>query len=270
MATTCPATFDAKGLRSAVQSMYEGVAADPLGDFHFHRGLDYAVEALRYDRNELESLPVETTSRFAGVANPHRIDGIAPGETVVDIGSGAGMDLLLAARRTGPAGRAIGIDMTGAMRAVAMRSAVAAGLDNVVTLCGAVAEALPLPDASVDCVISNGVLNLVLDKEAAVREIARVLRPGGRLYLADVVIAMELHTHEREDVALWAGCVGGALIETELVDLAIRAGLGAGRIVERFDCDRDTPVERKLSPKLNVHGVNFFAEKVAPRPGYRM
>jgi SAM-dependent methyltransferase len=262
MAATCPTTLDVRKLRSAVQSVYEKVVADPFGDFHFHRGLDYAVDALRYDRAELESLPEATTSRFAGVANPHRIGEIVPGETVVDIGSGAGMDLLLAARRTGPAGRAIGIDMTAAMRAVALRSAELAGLEDVIELCGAVAEALPLPDGSVDCVISNGVINLVPDKEAVFREIARVLRPGGRFYLGDVVLATELHAHEREDMALWAGCVGGALVESELLELAKRAGLAGGRIVERFECYRDTPVERKLSPKLDVHGVNFYAEKV--------
>ena len=262
MAATCPATLDVRKLRSAVQSMYEDVAAHPLGDFHFHRGIDYAVEALRYDRAELETLPDATTSRFAGVANPHRIGEIAPGETVVDIGSGAGMDLLLAARRTGPAGHAIGIDMTAAMRSVAMHSALVAGLEDVIELCGAVAEALPLPDGSVDCVISNGVINLVPDKEAVFREIARVLRPGGRLYLGDVVIAMKLHAHEREDMALWAGCVAGALVESELLELARLAGLAGGRIVERFDCYRDTPVERNLSPKLDVHGINFYAEKM--------
>ena len=262
MATTCPATLDVPRLRAAIQSMYEEVAADPGGDFHFHRGLDYAVDFLRYDRSELEALPAATTSRFAGVANPLRIGPIAPGETVVDIGSGAGQDLLLAARRTGPAGRAIGVDMTAAMREVALRSAAAAGLGAIVEVRAGLAEQLPLADAAADVVISNGVLNLAADKEAAFGEIARVLRPGGRLHLGDVVIAMELHMHERENVELWAGCVAGALLESELLALAARAGLGEGRIVERFDCYRGTPVEMTVSRKLDVHAVNFSARKV--------
>jgi len=262
MATTCPATLDVPRLRAAIQSMYEEVAADPGGDFHFHRGLDYAVEFLCYDRAELESLPAETTSRFAGVANPLRSGPVAPGETVVDIGSGAGQDLLLAARRVGPTGRAIGVDMTAAMREVALRSAAAAGLGAIVEVRAGLAEQLPLADASADVVISNGVLNLAADKEAAFGEIARVLRPGGRLHLGDVVIAMELHMHERENVELWAGCVAGALLESELLALAARAGLGEGRIVERFDCYRGTPVETAVSRKLDVHAVNFSARKI--------
>jgi SAM-dependent methyltransferase len=261
MAITCPTTLDVTRLKGAIQAMYEEVAADPGRDFHFHRGLDYACELLRYDRAELESLPPASTSRFAGVGNPLRIGPIEPGETVVDLGSGAGTDLLLAARRTGPSGRAIGVDMTAAMREVAIRSAAAAGLGGVVEVRAGLLESLPLADASVDVVISNGVINLAPDKERAFREIRRVLRPGGRLYLADVVVAVELHPHEREDVELWAGCVAGALLESELIALAARVGLADGRIVERFDCYRGTPVASKVSRKLDVHAVNLRAQR---------
>ncbi|MBI4460767.1 MAG: methyltransferase domain-containing protein, partial [Acidobacteria bacterium] len=141
---------------------------------------------------------------FAGIGNPHAIGTVAPGETVVDIGCGAGMDLLLAARRIGPQGRAIGIDMTDAMIERASRAARLAGLSNVELRKGD-ATALPLADASVDVVISNGVLNLVPEKENAFREIVRVLRPGGRLQIADIVVEQELSEDVRSDIELWTG-----------------------------------------------------------------
>ena len=138
------------------------------------------------------------------MANPHAIAPIEEGATAVDIGCGAGMDLLLAARRVGPAGRAIGVDMTPEMRERAAGAARAAGLAQVEVRAGD-AEALPLEDASVDVVLSNGVLNLTPDKEKAFAEIARVLRPGGRLQLGDIVVAVELSEAIRRDIDLWTG-----------------------------------------------------------------
>lgn len=204
MATKCPLGFDAGRLRRQVSATYDRVANEPDGPFHFHRGPDYACDSLRYVRQELESLPEECTARFAGVGNPHRIGPIASDETVLDIGCGAGMDLLLAARRLGPGGRAVGVDMTPAMCEQAIAAAVKAGLWRVVEVRHGLAEELPVADESVDVVISNGVLNLSADKERAFREICRVLRPGGRLYLADVVVQRELSLAARADVDLWA------------------------------------------------------------------
>jgi len=149
-------------------------------------------------------LPAECTGSFAGIANPHAIGPILPGETVLDIGCGAGTDLLLAARKVGPSGRAIGVDMTEAMRDRARVSAAAVGLTNV-EVHRADATALPLSDVSVDVVISNGVLNLVPEKEKAFIEIRRVLRPGGRLQLADIVLDAELGEDVRRNIDLWTG-----------------------------------------------------------------
>jgi SAM-dependent methyltransferase len=191
-------------LRSEVSKIYSRVATDPDGEFHFHRGPAYAVDFLGYDPTELAALPTECTASFAGIANPHAIGPIVRGETVLDIGCGAGMDLLLAARRAGPGGRAIGVDMTEAMRDRALHSAASAGLSNV-EVHQADATALPLPDASVDVVISNGVLNLVPEKEKAFAEIRRVLRPGGRLQLADIVLDAELGEDVRRNIDLWTG-----------------------------------------------------------------
>lgn len=204
MATSCPVNLDTDLLRTEVRSMYARVATDPDGDFHFHRGPQYAAEFLGYDPAELAALPREATASFAGVGNPHRIDAIRPGETVLDIGSGAGTDLLLAARRVGPEGKAIGVDMTEAMRERAQGATRAAGMSNVEVRSGD-AEALPVEDAGVDVVISNGVLNLTPDKEKAFSEIVRVLRPGGRLLLADIVVDGELSDEIRSDIDLWTG-----------------------------------------------------------------
>jgi arsenite methyltransferase len=192
MARTCPVGFDVTRLREQVSATYERVAHAPDGEFHFHRGMDYACELLGYDRAELERLPAETVAAFAGVANPLRIGPIAPGERVLDIGCGAGTDRLLAALRTGPTGRALGVDMTPAMRARAAVSAAAMGVADVVDVRPGTAEALPVDDAGIDVVISNGVINLSPDKDQAFSEIWRVLAPGGRLYLGDVIVSREL------------------------------------------------------------------------------
>jgi arsenite methyltransferase len=204
MAITCPVDLDTRRLRDEIESIYARVADDPAGDFHFHRGPDYAADLLGYDRATLASLPADSTASFAGVANPHRMGPIGEGSVVVDIGCGAGMDLLLAARSVGPRGRAIGIDMTEAMAARARAGAISAGLDNVEVRIGD-AMSLPLEDASVDVVISNGVLNLTPDKQVAYREVFRVLRPGGRFLYGDITVGVELSEATRRDIDLWTG-----------------------------------------------------------------
>lgn len=204
MATKCPDGFDVEKLKELVRAEYDRVARDPDGNFHFHRGPEYAANMLRYDPAELASIPEESTASFAGVGNPHRIGPLYPGETVLDIGCGAGTDLLLAARRCGPEGKLIGVDMTPSMLELAKRSAVKAGLWENVEIRRGTAEGLPVESESVDVVISNGVLNLSPDKISAFREIYRVLKPGGRLHLADVVVQRELSLAARSDIDLWA------------------------------------------------------------------
>ncbi len=204
MPVTCPLDFDVASLRAEVQSMYSRVATAPDGEFHFHRGPRYAATLLGYDPTELAALPIEVTSSFAGVGNPHTIEPISAGATVLDVGCGAGTDLLLAARRIGPSGRAIGVDMTEAMRQRSGAAAEACGLANVEVRAGD-ATLLPVADRSIDVVISNGVLNLVPEKERAVAEIARVLKPGGRVQIADIVIGEVLPDSALRDIDLWTG-----------------------------------------------------------------
>ncbi|MFB3918377.1 MAG: methyltransferase domain-containing protein [Terriglobales bacterium] len=202
MATCCPVDLDVARLRSEITTLYTRVAHDPDGEFHFHRGPEYAATFLGYDSAELQMLPAECSRSFAGIGNPHLIGPLKSGETVLDIGCGAGMDLLLAARHVGPSGKALGVDMTPEMRERARSAAAEIGFQHVEVIEGD-ATALPLPDNSVDVVISNGVLNLVPEKEKAFAEIVRVLRPGGRVQLADIVVEAPLSESTRRNVELW-------------------------------------------------------------------
>lgn len=204
MALACPTGLDSLRLRREVQDMYARVAAAPDGAYHFHRGPVYAATMLGYNAEELAALPASVTHSFAGIGNPHAIAPFPAGARIVDIGSGAGTDLLLAARHVGSSGRAIGVDMTAAMRDRARAGARECGLTQVEVLEGD-ATNLPLDDKSVDVVISNGVLNLVPEKERAFAEIARVLGPGGRLQIADIVTGAELSEEIRRDIDLWTG-----------------------------------------------------------------
>lgn len=261
MAIKCPSGFDVKYLREQVHETYDRVAREPGGDFHFHRGPVYASEYLKYNKEELDELPEESTARFAGVANPHRIGVIEPGQTVLDHACGAGMDLLLAAKKVGPTGKAIGVDMTAGMRENARSAAENAGLSGIVDIREGLYEELPVEDESVDVVISNGVINLAPDKEKVFKEIYRVLKPGGRLFLADVVVQRELTLEARSNPDIWAACIGGALPEPELKEITEAVGLVDGEIQERFDCFKNTSAEVKVSKDLYVQGVNFFARK---------
>jgi SAM-dependent methyltransferase len=194
---------DVDVLREEIRKTYTDVSTDQEKDFIFPTGRAWAQE-LGYPEPELSRVPDASVESFAGVANHWLLGRVRPGEVVVDLGCGAGTDLLIAAQMAGPGGRAIGIDMTGSMLARAQESAGAMGLGNV-ELHEALIEDLPLRDASVDLVISNGVIDLVPDKDAVFDEIDRVLRPGGRLQIADVIIHHEVSEDARSRIDLWTG-----------------------------------------------------------------
>ena len=167
-----------------------------------------------YSQGETASLPAEATAASLGCGNPTALAALAPGEVVLDLGSGGGIDVLLSARRVGPTGKAYGLDMTDEMLALARENQRKAGVDNVEFLKGEI-EQIPLPDSSVDVVISNCVINLSADKDRVLAETFRVLRPGGRLAVSDVVVRGEVPSEVRRSVELWIGCVAGALEERD-------------------------------------------------------
>ena len=197
------APVDVDVLRSEIRKTYTDVSTEQDQDFIFPTGRAWAEE-LGYPEPELSRVPDGTVESFAGVANHWELGRLEGGQTVLDLGCGAGTDLLIAAQMVGPDGRVIGIDMTTSMLDRARESAAAMGLENVELHEGLI-ETLPLDDASVDVVISNGVIDLIVDKEAVFAEIDRVLKPGGRLQIADVVIHKEVSEDARKRIDLWTG-----------------------------------------------------------------
>jgi arsenite methyltransferase len=201
VSTAAPIDIDV--LRDEIQKTYTTVSENREQEFVFPTGRAWA-EDLEYPTTLLGRIPEATVESFAGVANHFTLGLIGEGETVLDLGCGAGTDLLIAAQMVGPGGRAIGIDMTPSMVERARLSATEMGLANVEVHDGLI-EQLPLADESVDVVISNGVIDLVPDKDAVFSEIRRVLKPGGRLQIADVVIHREVSEEAKRDIDLWTG-----------------------------------------------------------------
>ena len=195
--------IDVQVLKSEIKKTYASVSQEPEKDFIFPTGRSWAID-LGYPEPELSRVPEATAESFAGVANPHTLGRIEEGATVLDLGCGAGTDLLIAAQMVGPSGKAIGVDMTPSMVERARASAAEMGLQNV-ELHESLIETVPVSDASVNVVISNGVIDLVPNKDAVFDEIDRVLRPGGRLQIADVVIQTEVSEDARDRIDLWTG-----------------------------------------------------------------
>ena len=198
-----PIEVDLTKLRQAIQAEYAEVALHPTKGFHFHTGRPLA-RMLGYDDAWLEGIPEGAIESFAGTGNPFSLGLPGHGEHVVDVGSGAGIDSLIAARMVGPAGQVIGVDMTAEMLAKARQNAAAAGLTNVEFREG-YGEMLPVPDAWADVIISNGVLNLFPDKLAGLREMARVLKPGGRLQIGDILVQKAVPESAKRKIDLWTG-----------------------------------------------------------------
>jgi SAM-dependent methyltransferase len=194
--------LDVELLKSEIKKTYASVSEEAGRDFIFPTGRAWA-EDLGYPA-ELANVPETAVESFAGVANPWELGRLAPGERVLDLGSGAGTDSLIAAQMVGPEGRVTGVDMTPQMLAKARGAAAELGADNVEFVEGEV-EQLPFPDESFDVVLSNGVIDLIPDKDAVFSELFRVLRPGGRIQLADVTIQNPVSEEGRRNVDLWTG-----------------------------------------------------------------
>jgi arsenite methyltransferase len=201
--STADIPVDIDVLREEIRKTYTHVSTEQEQEFIFPTGRAWAQE-LGYPEPELSRVPDATVESFAGVANHWLLGRVEPGSVVLDLGCGAGTDLLIAAQMTGPTGRVIGVDMTPTMLERALNTAQDMGIENV-ELHESLIESLPLEDTSVDIVISNGVIDLVPDKDAVFDEIDRVLRPGGRLQIADVVVHREVSEDARKRIDLWTG-----------------------------------------------------------------
>jgi arsenite methyltransferase len=195
--------LDVDVLRQAIQEEYDEVASHPHKGFHFHTGRPLA-RMLEYLDEWLEGIPESCIESFAGTGNPFSLGELSSGEKVVDVGCGAGIDSLIAAKKVGPEGRVIGVDMTPSMLKKARRAADEAELKNVQFRQG-YAETLPVDDGWADVLISNGVLNLMPDKAAALEEMSRVLKPGGRLQIGDILVQKAVPESAKRKIDLWTG-----------------------------------------------------------------
>jgi SAM-dependent methyltransferase len=219
---------DVNELRDKVKVMYRAVADAPGGTFHFEMGRPLA-ERLGYPTDRLDRLPPEAIESFAGVGYHLGLAAIATGERVVDLGSGSGMDAFLAANDADESGAVVGVDMTDEQLAKARRLAERDGFTSIRFEKGYIEEA-PIRDGWADVVISNGVINLCVDKPSVFREVARILRPGGRMAISDIVTERPLTEAIVCDVNLWASCIGGAMQEQSYVQAIEDAGLEVGTI----------------------------------------
>jgi SAM-dependent methyltransferase len=238
----------------AVDEMYTDVASRPGAVFHFPTGR-LACLFVGYPAEQLDCLPEEATESFAGVGYPFAEGVIRQGDAVLDVGSGSGTDTLIAAMLTGPSGVVYGLDMTRAMREKLQRTVATKRIGHVCVLEGN-AEQIPLPDASIDVVTSNGVLNLVPDKPTAFGEIARVLKPGGRLQIADIALRMPASEQSRADPRLWAECVVGAITDNDYISLLRAAGLSV-EIFGRMDyfAGSVNASTRRAAHALGAHAI---------------
>lgn len=258
--TLPPPAFDLNldELRAAIRAEYAAVAAEPDRGFHFHTGYRLAA-ILGYPQEWIEAVPPGAIVSMAGTGNPFQLGEIRPGERVVDCGSGAGTDALIAARLVGPTGRVIGVDMTPEMIAKARANALVAGLSNVEFREGLL-EALPVETGWADVVISNGVLNLVPDKAAALAEMHRVLRPGGRLQAADIVLDRSVSARSKQDVSLWTGCIAGGLLEGEIRALLAGAAFVDVELVRGGDVFSGAP-QHSNAAEFGTRGAGIRARR---------
>jgi arsenite methyltransferase len=250
------AVIDEVKLEATVREMYRRVAEQPHGEFHFEMGRSLA-ERLGYPAEVLDRIPAQAIESFAGVGYFFDLAGLRDGERVLDLGSGSGMDAFCAAAMVGSSGHVVGIDFTAEQLTKARR--LAAGQAHIEFLEGEIGS-LPVADASFDCVISNGVINLVADKQRVFAEAARVLRPGGRLAIADIVTERHLTEAIVADVGLWASCIGGAAHQDTYRQAIETAGLRIEN-VRRNDYHFLSARARNASLTYGVKSTSVLAVK---------
>lgn len=257
--STTERQLDTTDLTERVKGMYQEVALHPEQEFHFETGRPLA-ERLGYPPADLDRIPAAAIDSFAGVGYFLDLAAIAPGEVVLDLGSGSGTDAFLAALAAGEAGSAIGVDMTAEQLAKATDLAEQAGIANVEFREGQI-ESPPVDPGSVDCVISNGVVNLSPDKPAVFAAAAAALRPGGRLAIADIVSAKQLPEGVTCDASLWAACIGGAMQRDRYLETIEAAGFEIAEVREneryRFVSDRAD----NATQKYGVTSISLLARR---------
>jgi SAM-dependent methyltransferase len=246
-------------LEAKVKAMYRSVAENPHGDFHFEMGRAMA-ERLGYAPADLDRIPAEAVDSFAGVGYYFHLADLGEGETVVDLGSGSGMDSFIATLKVGARGKVFGIDMTDEQRAKAERLRVRDGFTTVKFLKGYIEE-VPLPDSTADAVISNGVINLATDKTKVFREAARLLKPGGRLALSDIVTEVQLPETIVCNSTLWAACIGGAAQQDNYRRMIEAAGLRLVKAQDNPQYQFISDNAKGASKKFGVKSVSLLARK---------
>lgn len=253
------APFDPKELESKVKAMYRSVAEDPHGDFHFEMGRTMA-ERLGYAAADLDRVPAEAIESFAGVGYYFDLADLKPGEVVVDLGSGSGMDTFIAALKVGPRGQVTGVDMTDEQRAKAERLRDRDGFLNVTYVRGYIEEA-PLPDGVADAVISNGVINLATDKTRVFREAARLLKTGGRFAISDIVTQVQLPESIVCNSTLWAACIGGAAQQDNYRQMIEATGLPLVKVKDNPQYQFISDNAKGASRKFGVKSISLLAVK---------
>jgi len=253
------APFDPKELESKVKAMYRSVAEDPHGDFHFEMGRAMA-ERLGYAAIDLDRVPAEAIQSFAGVGYYFHLADLKPGEVVVDLGSGSGMDTFIAALKVGPHGKVTGVDMTDEQRAKAERLRDRDGFLNVTYVRGYIEHA-PLPDGVADAVISNGVINLATDKTRVFGEAARLLKTGGRFAISDIVTEVQLPESIVCNSTLWAACIGGAAQQDNYRRMIEAAGLRLVKVRDNPQYQFISDNAKGASRKFGVKSISLLAVK---------
>jgi ubiquinone/menaquinone biosynthesis C-methylase UbiE len=257
---TTQTSFDPKELEAKVKAMYRSVAENPHGEFHFEMGRAMA-ERLGYAPADLDRIPAEAIESFAGVGHYFHLANLKAGETVLDLGSGSGMDTFIAALKVGSSGKVIGVDMTDEQRTKAERLRDRDGFRNVTYVKGYI-ENVPVPAASVDAIISNGVINLATDKTAVFREAARLLKAGGRLAISDIVTEVQLPEAIACNSTLWAACIGGAAQQDNYRSQVEAAGLKVTKVEDNPAYQFISDNARGASKKFGVKSISLLAVKL--------
>lgn len=251
---------DSVALEQKVKKMYSDVALNPAGEYHFEMGRSLA-EKLGYEKNDLDRIPADAIESFAGVGYYFEMAELKEGDLVLDLGSGSGMDSFIAALKVGPSGKVTGVDMTDEQLEKAERLRTGGQFNNV-SFCKSYIESLPFPGGSFDAVISNGVINLSPDKEKVFAEISRVLKPGGRMVIADIVTEKQLPENITCNSTLWAACIGGASQQDDYRGAIEKPGMKVMMVKNNEAYSFISKSAKGASREYGVKSISLYAKKI--------